>query len=225
MIYKTLNMQWLGHSSFRIKSLGLVIYIDPFKISEESEAADFIFITHSHFDHCSIEDIQKIAVDGTTIIAPADVSSKFRHISKKLNLIIAEPGEGQVLVGDKLRFWAVQAYNLGKNYHTREEDWVGYIVQIGEEDSPTLVYHAGDTDIIPEMKNIKNIDIAILPIGGVYTMNAGEAAKAASIIRPRIAVPMHYGSLDKTGSKSDANIFAKFCSSEGIEVRILERED
>lgn len=221
MIYRSINLSWLGQSGFRIKTgKGKVIYIDPYKISEESESADIIFITHSHYDHCSIEDIQKIANHGTIIVCPADVSSKMRHISSKIDLKIAEIGE-KMDFEDKLGItcWPVPAYNINKTAHSRDEDWMGYILKI----EGVMVYHAGDTDLIPEMKQIKNVDLALLPIGGTWTMNAGEAAKAAALIRPKIAIPMHWGSIQGIGGKSDADVFLKHCSSEGIEAKVLEK--
>lgn len=224
MIYRSIDIKWLGHSSFLIKnSLGKVIYLDPFKLNDETEEleeADFIFITHSHYDHCSIEDIRKIAKNGTIIVAPADVSSKFSHIDAKVELKIAEPSTKMQFDEAGIKFWCIPAYNTNKSFHEREEDWVGYIIDL----SGVLVYHAGDTDIIPEMKSLStaNIDIALLPIGGTYTMNAGEAAKAASLIKPKLAIPMHYGSISKTGDKNEASVFAKLCSGEGIDVKVME---
>jgi len=224
MIYKTINLKWLGHSSFRIITGDKkVIYIDPYRIygeDHEIEKADFIFITHSHYDHCSIEDIQKIAKDNTTIICPADISSKLRHINQKINIKLAEIGQRQDLIEEVIKFWPVPAYNINKVYHSKEEEWVGYIIQIND----TLIYHAGDSDLIPEMKSIEGIDIALLPVGGTYTMNAGEAAKAVSIIKPKIAIPMHYGTVSGTGERKEADIFSKYCSTEGIQVKILEKE-
>ncbi len=224
MIYRGIDLRWLGHSGFKIKFLDKIIYIDPYQLSGdpfEMDKADFIFITHSHYDHCSVEDIQKIARDGTVIICPADVSSKMRHINRKVDLRIAEINDSVELLESSLKFWVVPSYNLNKTTHEKAEDWVGYIIQV----NGVLIYHAGDTDLIPEMKTIKDIDIALLPIGGAnFTMNAGEAAKAAAIIRPKLAIPMHYGTISGVGDKSDADIFAKYCSSDNIETRILNRD-
>jgi L-ascorbate metabolism protein UlaG (beta-lactamase superfamily) len=228
MIYQTIDLRWLGHSGVLIKSPLGNVYIDPFKLSVEediygkatnSELADIIFITHSHYDHCSIEDIRKIVKDNTIIICPADVSSKFSKIDKKVDIKIANPGTKMEFFSGKLKFWAVPAYNTNKSFHSRDEDWVGYVIQVND----TIVYHAGDTDIIPEMKTLASmkIDFAFLPIGGTFTMNAGEAAKAAGIIKPKLAIPMHYGSISNTGDRSEAEVFQKYCSQEGIEVKIL----
>ena len=227
MLYKNIEIKWLGQSGFRIKTgNGKIVYIDPYKISDKfvSEPADIIFITHSHYDHCSIEDIQKITNNGAIIVCPADVSSKMRHITSKIDLRIAEIGEKLSFFDDTLSCWSVPAYNLNKEKiaHAREEDWMGYILDF----NGVMVYHAGDTDLIPEMKKLStmNIDIALLPIGGTFTMNAGESAKAAAIIKPKIAIPMHYNTIQGIGSKSDADVFAKHVSSEDIEVKVLERE-
>lgn len=223
MKYKDIDIKWLGHSGFKLKnSQGKIVYIDPYNISEESESADFIFITHSHYDHCSIEDIQKIANDGTIVICPADVSSKMRHINSRVEIKIAEPTTKMQFEEEGIKFWCIPAYNLNKSSHTREEDWVGYVLDL----NGVRIYHAGDTDIIPEMKSLStsNIDIAILPIGGTYTMNAGEAAKAAGLIKPKLAIPMHFGSIAQTGDKNESLIFAKNCGREGVEVKVLELE-
>jgi L-ascorbate metabolism protein UlaG (beta-lactamase superfamily) len=228
MIYKNIDLKWFGHSSFLIKASFGNIYIDPYQIKfEEDEAfgtsskADVIFITHSHYDHCSIEDLKKIVKDGTLIVCPADVSSKLSRLDRKVDIRIAEPGATMEFFDSELRFWAVPAYNLNKTFHTREDDWNGYIIQIGD----TKIYHAGDTDLIPEMKKLNGvgINLALLPIGGNFTMNAGEAAKAAVIIKPNFAIPMHYGTISNTATKSEADIFAKYCSEQGIEVKILDR--
>jgi len=221
MIYRSIDLRWLGHSGFRIKTgSGKVIYIDPYKLKGDQwdwDKADYILITHSHYDHCSIEDIQKIAKDGTVVICTVDCQSKMRHIDKKIDIKIAEIGEKYEFDEKRINIWPVPSYNINKTAHTIDENWVGYIL----ESEGVHIYHAGDTDLIPEMKQFRNIDIALLPIGGTYTMNAGEAAKAAGIIRPKFAIPMHYGTVSGVGDKSDADVFLKFCSGEGIEVKIL----
>jgi L-ascorbate metabolism protein UlaG (beta-lactamase superfamily) len=208
---------------------GINIYIDPFRISPDTgenqeDKADFIFITHSHYDHCSIEDIRHLTKNGTRIISTPDCQSKFKHISENIQINVAEADSKSVFENEKIKYWCVRAYNVDKKYHPREEDWVGYLIQIGDEenlDENVLIYHAGDTDFIPEMKNIENIDIAFLPIGGAYTMNAGEAAKAASIIKPKLAIPMHFGKLEGVGSREDAEIFVRLCSGSDVDARIL----
>lgn len=225
MIYKNIQLDWLGHSGFKIKFSNQIIYIDPFKIKNETEQADFILITHNHYDHCSIEDIKKIAKENTIIICPADCQSKFRHIENIIHIKIAEPATQLDFKDRGLKVWGFPAYNLNKDFHIKEQDWLGFILQLGDEEYFTTVYHAGDTDLIPEMSKLKatNIDLALLPIGGTYTMNAGEAAKAASLIRPKIVIPIHFGTIEKTGSRSDADIFLKHCSQEGLDARVLDK--
>jgi len=221
MIYRSISLRWTGHSGFFIQTADKKnIYVDPYKLKGDQwdwDKADYILITHSHQDHCSIEDIQKIAREGTVIICPADVSSKMRHIDRRIDIKLAEIGEKLEFDNGKVSIWPVPAYNLNKSFHEVDEGWVGYIFSL----DGVYVYHAGDTDLIPEMKQFRNIDLALLPIGGTYTMNAGEAAKAAGIIKPKLAIPMHYDSLPGIGSKSDAEMFQKYCSTEGIEVKIL----
>jgi L-ascorbate metabolism protein UlaG (beta-lactamase superfamily) len=216
MKYKNIEIKWLGHSGFLIQN-GKTIYIDPFRISDDLPEADIILITHSHYDHCSIEDIRKIARDGTVIICTPDSQSKFRHIDLKLDLRPIEIGGKIEFDEGNMKVWAVPAYNINKTFHEKAEGWVGYILEAGE----VLIYHAGDTDNIPEMKRIQGIDIALLPIGGTITMNAGEAANAALTIKPKLAVPMHWGSI--VGNKNDAEIFVRQCSAAGIEAKILEK--
>lgn len=216
MKYKNIEINWLGHSGFMIKGeSGRVIYIDPFKINSDLPSADVIFITHSHYDHCSIEDINKIAKHETIIVCTPDSQSKMRYIDNKIHIITIEPNSRRDLL-DGLKVWTIPAYNLSKPQHTREEDWVGYIIQF----EGNVIYHAGDTDLIPEMKKLAEVDIALLPVGGGPTMNAGEAAKVAVAIKPKLAIPMHWGSV--FGEKSDAEVFLKHCSAEGIEAKILE---
>ncbi|MFH1399135.1 MAG: MBL fold metallo-hydrolase [Candidatus Woesearchaeota archaeon] len=194
-----LKIEWLGHASLRIKN-SLTIYIDPFNITS-AEPADLILITHGHYDHCSISDIRKIIRPATTLILPPDCSSKVSKLeSAKLQLIT--PNQ-RIKIGE-VTIEAVSAYNMDKQFHPKINDWLGYIVDINK----TRIYHAGDTDFIPEMKSIK-ADIAFLPVGGTYTMTAEEAAKAANTIKPKIAVPMHYGQI--VGTAADAERFKKLC--------------
>ena len=202
------SISWLGHASFRIKAKGLIIYIDPYNISA-GPAADVILITHQHYDHCSLPDIEKIKKDETVVIAPADCAKDLGEI------IQASPGKDIDVKGIKIK--VVPAYNLNKQFHQRSKSWVGYIIDTPEGQ----VYHAGDTDKIPEMDNIK-ADIAILPVGGTYTMDAKEAHQAALKIRPKLAIPMHYGEV--AGSAKDAQEFKALCEKDAIKVEILEKE-
>jgi L-ascorbate metabolism protein UlaG (beta-lactamase superfamily) len=214
------EIEWLGHSAFKIVAEGKTIFIDPYQISAK-EKADIILITHSHYDHCSQADIEKIAEDGTIIACTADCQSKITRLSQKIRLELVEPGTEIEI--DNLKIKSVDAYNPNKKFHPKNEGWVGYIIQTDH----TTIYHAGDTDNIKEMSNLTgygkkgNFFVALLPIGGTYTMNAEEAAEAASIIKPSLAIPMHYGSI--VGSRADAEKFVRLCGEKGIKAQILEK--
>ena len=185
------NISWLRHASFKIQQ-DLIIYIDPWKISD-TEIADIILVTHSHFDHFSPEDIRKLQDDDTVIIAPADCTIE------QVKITSVQPGDSISVKGINVE--AVPAYNINKDFHPKHKLWVGYIIEI----SGIKIYHAGDTDFIPEMEKL-HTNIALLPIGGTYTMDIDDAIKAAKSIKPDIVIPMHYG--DIVGNKEAGNIFA-----------------
>ncbi|HDN84766.1 MAG TPA: MBL fold metallo-hydrolase, partial [Candidatus Aerophobetes bacterium] len=180
------------------------VYIDPWKI-KETEKADLVLITHSHYDHLSPEDVEKIQGERTSIVVPYDGVGKLKG-----NVRGIAPGES-ISVND-VNIQAVPAYNVGKSYHPKGNKWVGYVVEIGG----ISIYHAGDTDFIPEMKEI-NPYVALLPIGGTYTMGVDDALRAVESLSPHIVIPMHYG--DIVGSINDARRFAKSCKK--AEVKIL----
>jgi L-ascorbate metabolism protein UlaG (beta-lactamase superfamily) len=192
-----LHLVWLGHAGFKVKSNNIVIYIDPYQI-EEDEKADIVLITHDHYDHCSKEDVEKVMKHDTTIVCN-EASAKKLGVQAK----IIDVGETVDVMGIKIT--AVPAYNVGKEFHPKGYG-LGFIIDIAGK----RVYHAGDTDVIPEMRDITNIDIALFPVGGTYTMNAEEAVEAAELIRPKIAIPMHYGSI--VGTASDAELFKELYS-------------
>jgi len=214
------EIKWLGHSGFLIKNLK-IIYIDPYNIKEESEKADFIFITHSHYDHCSVADIGKIIKEGTRIILTADCQSKITKFNTPVKMEIVEPG--QELDFGNVKISTLCAYNVDKSFHPKDEGWVGYLIKLEN----VLIYHAGDTDIIPEMQKLTGYGsdgktfVALLPIGGRFTMTAEEAVEAAKLIKPSLAIPMHYGSI--VGTDDDAKEFVKLCEEEGIKAMILEK--
>ena len=199
------KISWLGHSSFKIAD-GKLIYIDPRKLGR-AEPADIILVTHSHRDHCSPQDVAKLQKEGTVLVTVADCAGEFRG-----DVRIVKPGDSLQIDGVTIE--AVPAYNIDKPNHPRAAGWVGFIIEMGG----SRIYHAGDTDLIPEMDEIK-ADIALLPVGGTYTMTAEEAAQAAERINPQVAIPMHYGEI--VGSRADAEKFKRLCS---CEVRILEAE-
>jgi len=216
-----LELKWLGHAGFMIKNSS-VIYIDPYKIKDGSEKADLILITHSHYDHCSYEDIKKIVKQGTKIVMPADCQSKVARFQLPIDMEVISPGQ-EMDFGNS-RIFILPAYNTDKPFHEKDEGWVGYLIKMDN----TLIYHAGDTDVIPEMQKLtghkqKGTEfIALLPVGGRFTMSAEEAAEAAKNIKPSIAIPMHYGTV--VGSEEDAQEFKEMCEEQGIEARILEKE-
>ena len=196
--YRNLKIDWLGHDGFCLKS-EKVLYFDPYEIKKEipeDQKADIILITHSHYDHCSIKDIKKVMKDDSIIIAPIDCVSKLTDLD--VDVKIAKVNEEQIINGIKIL--PVKAYNTNKQFHPMENEWVGYVVNV----DGIRIYHAGDTDLISEMSDIKT-DIALLPVSGTYVMTAEEAAEACKKINPDIAIPMYYGSI--VGSKEDAERF------------------
>ncbi len=200
-----------GHATVIIFSGDRVIYIDPFILPENPPIADLILITHSHYDHCDPVKIKDISDERTKIIAARSCLSKIAG-----NVVELSPGK-PTIVGD-MKIKAVEAYNIGKHFHTKGLG-VGYIIDTGG----VIVYHAGDTDKIPEMKYLEseNIDIAFLPIGGTYTMNIEEAAVAVSNIKPKVVVPIHYGTIE--GTDADPEEFRKLVElkAPGVQVKIL----
>ena len=215
------ELKWLGHSGFLIKN-DRVIYIDPYNIKGGSEKADLILITHSHYDHCSVADMNKIIKDGTKIIVTADCQSKITKFDVPIKMEIIEPGQELDLGGVEIS--AIASYNIDKHFHPKDEGWVGYLIKTND----VLIYHAGDTDVIPEMQKLTGYKqsgrefIALLPVGGRFTMSAEEAVEAAKIIKPSLAIPMHWGSI--VGSQDDALEFVDLCKEENINAVILERE-
>jgi L-ascorbate metabolism protein UlaG (beta-lactamase superfamily) len=190
------HIHWLGHASFRIEDNGKQLYIDPWKLPEKTPRADIIFITHGHYDHFSPQDIEKIRKEGTIFVATKDVA---KSISGEVVTVV--PGETYEVAGLKVE--TVAAYNLSKQFHPKQNGWVGYCITLS---TGQRIYHAGDTDSTPEMRRV-HCDIAFLPCGGKYTMDAKEAAAAANIFKPKAVVPMHWG--DIVGSKEDVEEFRK----------------
>lgn len=205
MIEDILNkINWLGHDGFRIDA-SKTIYIDPYQISDGPEA-DLILITHEHFDHCSPDDVAKIQHSGTVIVTEKESAPKLSGDVRVVNV-------GDSLSIDNIQIEAVPAYNTNKDFHPKSKGWLGFIVDI----DGVRVYHAGDTDFIPEMNDF-NTDIALLPVSGTYVMTADEAVEAALAIKPKLAIPMHYGAI--VGGESDAIKFKDALEGK-IEVHIL----
>lgn len=210
------NIHWLGHDSFRIEAEKR-IYIDPWKLKKSLPPADLVLITHEHSDHCSPDDVAKIAGPETTIVTNAASAAKLKKLKSQVRIV--EPGD-RIAVGG-IQIEAVAAYNLnkfrspGNPFHPKGAGHVGFIVTVGSQ----RIYHAGDTDDIPEMVGLE-VDVALLPVSGTYVMTADEAADAARRIGPQVAVPMHYGA-GVVGSRADAERFAELYDGQVI---ILERE-
>jgi len=220
MKINNIELKWLGHAGFMIKN-SRVIYIDPYNIKEGLEKADLILLTHSHYDHCSVADMEKIIKEGTKIVMPADCQSKITRFNVRIKMEIIEPGK-EIDFGS-VKIFTVPSYNTDKHFHPKDEAWVGYLVKIND----VLIYHAGDTDFIPEMQKLTGHKkqgkkfIALLPVGGRFTMSAEEAVEAAKMIKPDLAIPMHWGSI--VGTEQDAKEFVELCKEQNINAEILER--
>jgi len=198
-----------GTQSTVLVTNGKVLWIDPFQVTDGDPKADVLLITHAHGDHLSDADMKKVVKPETIVAGPPDCIAKAPvDDSKKISM---GPGDKQTIEGIDVE--AVHAYNTDKPFHPKSNNWVGFIVTVGGR----RIYHAGDTDRIPEMKNFRT-DVAFLPIGGTYTMTAEEAAAAANEdIKPKLAVPFHYGAV--VGTDADAERFKELCSGD---VRILK---
>jgi len=208
-------VEWLGHSGFRIAAGGRRIYIDPYRVAADAPKADLILVTHDHYDHFSPQDVEALSTADTELIAPARVAEKMN--GRVHSIAPGEEIEPERMRGVSVR--AVAAYNTSKRnadgrvFHPREAGGVGFDLNVRGE----RLYHAGDTDVIPEMDTVVGVDVALLPVSGTYVMTASEAAEAARRIAPRVAVPMHWGG--QLGSRADAEEFARAAP---VEVRILE---
>lgn len=177
-----------------------IIYIDTYEMQEEKHDADIIFITHTHYDHFSLKDIEKVKKENTIIVGPEGIEEVQKIGFLKENIKIVKPNQNYEIAGIQIE--TLPAYNLYKKFHPKENQWVGYILNLQGK----RYYIAGDTDNLEELRSIK-CDIAFVPIGGTYTMNAQEAADLINKIQPKIVVPTHYGSI--VGSKEDAKIFVQ----------------
>lgn len=201
--HMTSNIHWLGHDSFRIEGDGVVVYIDPWQLGP-APPADLILITHEHQDHCSPADIAKVQTPDTVVVTIAAAAGK---LTGQIELV--KPGDQVTVKGIPVE--AVPAYNVNKfrspgvPFHPKEAGHVGFVVTLGG----TRIYHAGDTDFIPEMETF-DVDIALLPVSGTYVMTAAEAVEAAAAISPKLAIPMHVGA--GIGALTDADYFKENAS-------------
>ena len=206
------GLEWLGHAAFRLKKAGVSLYYDPWKIDGEPKDADVVFVSHPHFDHFDLEDLAKVAKAETVIVTVEEVAAKLAETEIPGTVKIVKPGD-QLEVG-ALKIEVVPAYNINKEFHLKESQWAGFIVEL----EGIRFYHAGDTDKIPEMQSIA-ADVALLPVSGTYVMTAEDAAEAAKLFKPDVAVPMHYGSI--IGTAADAKRFESL--SGGLVAEILEK--
>jgi len=188
------NITWLGHDGFLIKGDGKAIVIDPFQV-KQCEPADIILISHEHYDHCSPEDVNKIRKDSTVIVTEAQSATKLAG-----DVRVVQPGDKLTVSGIPIE--AVPSYNTNKSFHPKEKGWLGFIVTV----EGVRIYHAGDTDRIPEMASFQ-VDIALLPVSGTYVMTAEEAVEATRLMKPKVVIPMHYGAI--VGSADDAKRFSE----------------
>lgn len=207
------RIHWLGHDTFRIDGAE-TIYFDPYELSEGAPKADIILISHDHYDHCSPEDVAKIRRDDTVIVTIASAAKKLTG-----DVRIVEHGDTVQVHGIDVE--AVRAYNVnkfrspGEPFHPKEAGHVGFVITMDGK----RLYHAGDTDLIPEMRELEDIDIALLPVSGTYVMTAEEAVEAAEVIQPEVAIPMHVGR--GIGSLEAAETFKEQAP---VDVVILELE-
>ena len=200
-------IHWLGHDAFRLDGPP-VVYIDPYELAGGVKA-DLILITHAHSDHLSPADVARVRGPNTVVVGPQEVADKLAGVR------VVAPGDAIEVAG--VRVQAVPAYNTNKKFHPEADGKVGFVISFGA----FSVYHAGDTDAIPEMAALAP-DVALLPVSGTYVMTAPEAADAARSIKPTVAIPMHYGSI--VGSEADAKKFAKALEGSGIQVIIKAKE-
>ena len=206
------QISWLGHASIRMSRPSAVIYIDPWKL-KSFQPADIILISHEHYDHFSKEDVAKIRTPGTVIVTNPTVAGQLTG-----DVRAVRPGETVTVKGIKIE--AVAAYNVNKfrspgvPFHPQADGKLGFIIEV----DGVRVYFSGDSDPIPEMANVKS-DIAILPVSGKFTMTAAEAVEALRVLKPKVAIPIHYGVI--AGSLADAEQFKREAP---IEVRILQPE-
>lgn len=220
LLYKNVEIELLGHDSVRVLANDSYVYIDPYQLdtTQMMPKADIILISHAHADHCSPEDIALISTPETIIISVPDTLSKLTSQRVK-DVKLVRPGD-KVDFGT-IHIQAVSAYNVNKfrspgmPFHPQENEWLGYLIDV----DGTIIYFAGDTDEIPEMSTFGNIDIAFLPVSGTYVMTVEEAVNAAFVLKPSIAVPMHYGAI--VGTSADAEKFKTLLEGK-IRVEILQ---
>ncbi len=201
--YANIEVHALGHASFMLQGSS-TLYFDPYVLPDAPKKADVIFISHAHYDHCSPKHVQMISGPDTLIVTTAECASNLKG-----NIKVVSAGDSFSVKG--LDVLAVPAYNIGKSFHPKGSG-VGFVVSL----DGVRVYHAGDTDLIPEMSDVR-ADVALLPIGGTYTMDVSEAAKAAAAINPKLVIPMHYNFID--GTEADPSELERLLTGTSIQVK------
>ncbi len=197
----TENIEVFTQNSIRIRTKIGIVYIDPFQMKEDPKDADYILITHDHYDHFSPDDIGKVSKDDTVLVIPEKMAGKGQEVSGIVNRIeTVKPGVYRKI--GELEFETIPAYNMLKPFHPKSAEWIGYILRVDGQ----RIYIAGDTDATKEAKAVK-CDVALIPIGGTYTMDAKKAAELVNLLRPDVAIPVHYGSI--VGNPRDGEIFAE----------------
>lgn len=203
----SLILSWLGHASFQLSN-SVTVYIDPWKIDGEPHDGDLVLVSHSHDDHLSKFDILAVMKENGRLIGAKDVVEEL-GFGEAL-----EPG-GQIVIGEVM-VTGVAAYNVEKDFHPRENDWLGFVVELEGK----KIYYAGDTDAKAEMEKLGAIDLALMPVGGTFTFDAEEAATAVNLFKPMKAIPYHWG--DIIGNRKDA---VKFSKKAEVPVEILSPMD
>lgn len=208
--YQGIEVHWLKHSSFKIKTKDAVLYIDPYQLTEDPEKAQFLFVSHSHFDYLDEPTIRKLVGKSTLVFCAKDCVDKIKSTFPTLHITSLIPGDEISEAFIKVK--ATPAYNLTKPFHLKKKQWLGFLIEI----EGVQIYFAGDTDLLPELEEIE-CDIGLFPVSGTYVMNAKEAAKLANKIQPKlISIPMHWGTLtdehdNKIGTLEDAQLFCELC--------------
>ena len=217
MEYNEVQIKWYGHDTFTLSFGGLTVCIDPYQL-EKKIATDIVLVTHNHFDHLSNDDLQKVSTQKTTIISATECLSQIKTTNKQI--IGIDPNEEKTISGIKIK--AIPAYNLDKinpetkkPFHPKEDKKIGFIITMNN----STFYHAGDSDYIPEMNGLSP-DVFFVPVSGTYVMTANEAANSILGVKPKLAIPMHYGSI--VGSEDDAESFKKLVISCQVQIPTKE---
>jgi L-ascorbate metabolism protein UlaG (beta-lactamase superfamily) len=200
-----MKIECISHACFKVELAGKIIYFDPYEIPPNSEKADIICASHDHYDHYDEKSAINVRKDSTVILCPSSCSKIVSSGAKGL-----KPGESLEIGG--LTIKAVESYTPNKNFHPKHNNWLGFIVSDGN----LKIYHAGDTDVIPEMSHFTGIDYSIIPVGGTYTMDQAEGVECVKIMEPKYVIPMH------AWSEDNLNKFIGLLEKENIDVGIIK---